>query len=415
MGERDTGGNLKRWSYLVAGVVMLLFLGLLYGWSIFRPPLTAIYPSWTAPQVSLTFTLSMIFFCLGGFFSGKLGAKISPRLVILASGTFLLAGFFGASRMKPDNPDLSLAMLYLCYGVFCGFGVGIGYNAVIASITRWFPDRPGMASGLLMMGFGFGSIVLGSVVSVMVERASIFTVFLWLGLMVWLVMALGSFLVKAPPPPERAAQAGEGLPPSLMIRTGAFWCFFAYAVITSSAGLLVINSAATIAVTYGAPAILGLIVGVFNGIGRLLFGAIYDRVGRGRSMFLNTGCMAAAGLCLLAGALTKSAPLILPGLIFVGISYGGSPVMTSAVVYRFFGASHYGVNFSIANFLVVPAAFIGPMISSAILEASGGVYTPAFVMLLFLAAAAFALILVMNRASKRFEGSLRGEALPNRR
>jgi OFA family oxalate/formate antiporter-like MFS transporter len=78
--------------------------------------------------------------------------------------------------------------------------------------------------------------------------------------------------------------------------------------------------------------------------------------------------------------------------------------MTSSVVYRFFGAAHYAVNFSIANFLVVPAALIGPMISSALLEASGGSYAPAFVMLTLLAAAAFALILGMNRASKRFEG-----------
>jgi OFA family oxalate/formate antiporter-like MFS transporter len=399
------GGNLKRWLYLVSGVVMLLFLGLLYGWSIFRRPLTEVYPSWTAPQVSLTFTLSMIFFCLGGFFSGKIGAKISSRFVILAAGTFLFAGFFGASRMNPDNPEGSLVMLYLCYGALCGFGVGIGYNAVIAAVTRWFPDRPGMASGLLMMGFGFGGIVLGSVVDIMVKQAGIFAAFFRLSVMVWAVMALGSFLVKAPPPPAKSARAeGGDYPPSRMIRTGAFWCFFAYAVVTSSAGLLVINSAATIAITYGAPAVLGLIVGVFNGIGRLLFGAIYDRVGRGRSMLLNTGCMAAAGLCLLAGALAAGAPLIFLGLVFVGISYGGSPVMTSAVVYRFFGAPHYGVNFSIANFLVVPAAFIGPMISSAILESSGGVYTPAFVMLIILAAAAFVLILMMNRASKRFEG-----------
>lgn len=389
----------------MSGVAMLLFLGLLYGWSIFRPPLTEIYPAWTAPQLSLTFTLSMIFFCLGGFFSGKIGAKISSRVLILASGTFLLAGFFGASRMKPDNPELSLAMLYLSYGVLCGFGVGIGYNAVIASVTRWFPDKPGMASGLLMMGFGFGGIVLGSVVTILVQQAGLFAAFLRLGLMVWAVMALGSFLVKAPPPPAKTARTGDSgdYPPSRMIKTGAFWCFFAYAVVTSSAGLLVINSAATIAISYGAPAALGLIVGVFNGLGRLLFGAIYDRLGRGRAMFLNTGCMAAAGLCLLAGALTTSAPLIFLGLVFVGISYGGSPVMTSSVVYRFFGSSHYGVNFSIANFLVVPAAFIGPMISSAILEASGGVYTPAFVMLILLAAAAFVLILAMNRVSRDFE------------
>jgi OFA family oxalate/formate antiporter-like MFS transporter len=388
--------------YLAAGVVMLLFLGLLYGWSIFSPPLTALYPAWTAPQLSFTFTLSMIFFCLGGFFSGKLSSRFSSRAVILAAGTFLLAGFSGASRMRPDNPALSLIMLYLCYGVLCGFGVGIGYNAVIATVTRWFPDKPGMASGLLMMGFGFGGIVLGSVVNALAGKTGIFTTFFLLGLMVWAVMAAGSLLLRAPPPSGGAAgTGGPDYGPLAMIKTGAFWCFFAYAVITSSAGLLVINSAATIAVTYGAPAVLGLIVGVFNGGGRLLFGALYDRVGRRKAMLLNTGCIAAAGLCLLAGAFFAP-PLIFAGFVFAGISYGGCPVMTSTVVYRFFGAPRYSINFSIANFLVVPAAFLGPMISSALLEASG-TYAPAFVMLMVLALAAFILIFVMNRAGRPFE------------
>jgi OFA family oxalate/formate antiporter-like MFS transporter len=120
-------------------------------------------------------------------------------------------------------------------------------------------------------------------------------------------------------------------------------------------------------------------------------------------MFLNTLCMAVAGICLLGGSLTRTVPLIFLGLVFAGISYGGCPVMTSTIVYRFFGASHYAVNFSVANFLVIPAAFIGPMISSALLEASGGAYSSTFVMLIVLALAAFSLILVMNQASRNFE------------
>jgi OFA family oxalate/formate antiporter-like MFS transporter len=395
-------GTAKKGVFLAAGVFMLLFLGLLYGWSIFRPHLAALYPSWTAPQVSFTFTLSMIFFCLGGFLSGKITGRVSVRPVLLASGALLLAGFYGASRMKPDDPAFSLILLYVSYGVLCGAGVGIGYNAVIGTVTRWFPDHPGMASGFLMMGFGFGSILLGSVVTLLAGKIGIFRVFFFLGLSVCAVMAAGSFLLKDPPPAEKKAASG-GMGPGAMLKTGAFWCFFLYAVATSSAGLLVINSAATIALSYGAPAVMGLAVGLFNGGGRLLFGAIFDRAGRRLSMILNTGCMALAGICLLAGALGGMVPFFVLGLVFIGISYGGCPAMTSTVVYRFFGASRYGVNFSIANFLVVPAAFIGPMISSALLESSGGKYTSTFVMLILLAAVAFFLIALMNRASRRFE------------
>jgi OFA family oxalate/formate antiporter-like MFS transporter len=399
--------NRIRWGYLFAGTIMLLFLGLLYAWSIFRAPLTAIFPGWTAPQLTLTFTISMICFCLGGFFAGKLNRAIPIRVTALLAAALLFAGFFGASRMNPDDPQGSLRMLYVFYGVLCGGGVGIGYNVVIGTVTRWFPDKPGLASGTLMMGFGFGGIVLGSVVNSMVGTQGLFPTFFTLAILVAVVLLIGSFFLKMPEAAagSKAAATAQAADhkPTEMLRTPAFWCFFLYAVVTSSAGLLVINSAATIAVAYGAPAVLGLIVSVFNGGGRLLFGAIYDKVGRKRSMLLNTCAMLLAGLSLLIGALANNAIPIFAGLILIGISYGGSPPITSSVVYRFFGAAYYPVNFSLANFLVVPAAIIGPMISSALLEQSGGAYTSNFAMIIGFGAIAFLLIAIMNRASRKFE------------
>ncbi len=84
--------NSKKWLHLVVGIVLMLFLGLIYAWSIFRAPLGEIFTGWGASELSLTFTLSMIFFCLGGFFGGKLMAKIRPQFIVIiaaarASGT----------------------------------------------------------------------------------------------------------------------------------------------------------------------------------------------------------------------------------------------------------------------------------------------------------------------------------------
>lgn len=399
--------NKSRWLFLAVGTIMLLFLGLLYAWSIFRAPLGRVFPSWTASQLSFAFTISMIFFCLGGFVAGGVVKVISSCKTAALSAVILFIGFLGVSRMNVNDAESALKTLYFFYGVLCGGGVGMGYNVVIGSVTKWFPENPGMASGTLMMGFGFGGLLLGSVVNGMIERSDIFTTFFYLAVMVAVVIAVGSpFLKPAPTVAQNASASKDTLvdyKPSEMLKTPAFWLFFLFAVTTSSSGLLVINSAADIAGAYGFPPVLGLIVSVFNGGGRLLFGAIYDKAGRKKTMLINTSCMFLAGLSLLAAVFFNSAPLIFIGLILAGVNYGGCPPITSAVIFRFFGSSNYAANFSIANFLVIPAAFIGPMISSALLERSGGAYNSTFAMILIFSFIAYLLAFAMNKFSSEFE------------
>lgn len=153
--------NNKRWLYLGAGTLLLVFCGLIYGWSLFRAPFGEVYPEWTLSQLSMTFTISMIFFCIGSFVAGKLSAKLNPNMIIRIAAALLLIGFFGVSRMNPEAG--SLPMLYICYGVCGGSGVGLTYNCIIGTMNKWFPDKPGLASGIMMMGFGLGALILGSI------------------------------------------------------------------------------------------------------------------------------------------------------------------------------------------------------------------------------------------------------------
>lgn len=121
-----------RWILLILGVILLLFLGLIYGWSVFRGPLQAEF-GWTDPQASMTFSISMMTFCLGGLVAGFINkSRIGFRVNLILAAVLLAIGFFTASQIQ------SLMGIYLSYGVCCGFGVGLGYNTAISTIVKWF-------------------------------------------------------------------------------------------------------------------------------------------------------------------------------------------------------------------------------------------------------------------------------------
>lgn len=407
----------KRWIYLGMGTLTLLFLGLIYAWSIFRTPIGELFPDWSISQLSLTFTISMIFFCLGGFAGGVLSKRMSIKTRMLISAVMLLIGFFTVSTIKTDSPGASLTMLYIFYGVFGGGGVGVAYNGVIGTLNKWFPDKVGLASGIMLMGFGLGGLVLGSVVNSMIGSMGILLVFRILGIVICIICVLAAFIIKAPGAEDSdalaalAASASGGKAKAdagsevrnytagEMLKTPQFWFFTIWAILLNSAGLLVINSAANISVAFGGAAILGMIVSLFNGAGRIVAGNNFDRFGRFTSTLVNNAFMLAAGILLTLGGMTGAYIFILCGLVFVGLAYGGCPTITSAYINKAFGPANFPTNFSIANFSLIPAATIGPMISSALLESAGGSYNTNFYAIIGFSAAAAVFWMLLNRAS----------------
>ncbi len=406
----------KRWLYLGTGTLTLLFLGLIYAWSIFRTPIGEMFPDWSISQLSLTFTISMIFFCLGGFAGGVLSKKLSIRARMIISAVMLLVGFFAVSLMKAESPGSSLTLLYIFYGVFGGGGVGFAYNGVIGTLNKWFPDKVGLASGIMLMGFGLGGLVLGSVVNSMIGSMGVLPVFRILGIVICVVCVLAAIIIKVPDanetmelaslaaPSAKAADASakadvKNYTAGEMLRTSRFWFFTIWAILLNSAGLLVINSAANISVAFGGTAVLGMIVSLFNGAGRIVAGNNFDKFGRFTSTLVNNAFMLIAGVLLAVGGMTGAYIFILCGLVFVGLAYGGCPTITSAYINKAFGPANFPTNFSIANFSLIPAATIGPMISSALLEAAGGSYDTNFYAIIGFSAAAAVFWVLLNKAS----------------
>jgi len=383
----------------------MLFLGLIYAWSIFREPFNRAFPAWSVADMSMAFTLSMVFFCAGCISCGRLAYRLSYNKILLIVGGLLLVGFLMTAQIEHISPQSALIWLYIFYSFFCGFGIGMGYVAVISAVVKWFPDRVGFCTGFLLMVYAFGGLVLGGGATALISELGLFNTFRFIAPITALVLVIGALAIKAPAAPTPVKPGARVLsnpidvPPKQMLKTPQFWIFVTWNLVVCAGGLMVINLAAPIAGAFGAPEVLGLLVLIANGIGRIAFGSATDWFGRSKTMYVNSGFLLLAGLSLYAGALTHSPLLIMSGLLFVGISYGGSPALMTTVARLFFGEKHYSENFSISTLQVIPAALAGPLISSALFQASG-TYNSTFIMLTALGVTAVVLNAALNKAHK---------------
>lgn len=385
--------KMNRWAYAVIGVVTLLFAGLIYAWSVMSKAIAASRPDWTATQVSLTFTIVMALFCTGGLIAGLLSKKINPKLYIIASGVFFAAGFFIAS-LTGDSP----ALLYIGFGVICGLGAGFAYNTVLSTMSQWFPDKQGLISGILLMGFGLSSFIIGKVYAAVTPSDGSDQwkmTFRILGIVVLVVMLICfNFFVKPSEDykvPGAAAkkvvkEPALDIPPTQMVKKPAFWLYYIWAILLSAAGLVLVSQASGIATQVGPnvsdgniATVVGLI-SILNGIGRVIFGAIFDKKGYRVAMILDMIVMVIAGLILILALSTGNFLFIILGFLIGGLAYGGVMPTNSAIISDFFGRTNYPVNYSLINTNLIIASFAST-IAGKLYDASQSYMAPVMMMI----------------------------------
>lgn len=396
---------LKRGKYVVMGTLMLIFLGSIYAWSYFKSAISLVFPMWNQKQLSLTFTIMMILFALGGLLGGKLTKTMSRRTLAIVSGGLMFVGFMAMSFLPTDNEELALVLLYIFYGGFTGLGVGIGYNVVLSGVNSWFPDKDGIISGVLLTGFGLGSLILGNIADKLIAATDLFVTFRILGIACAVVVIGGAFVLESPGadtplPPARnktASAGGKDYTTGEMIRRPTFWLYFCWNLCMSATGLLVINNAASIAVYFGVAATVGLLVSVFNSGGRLVVGWSMDHFGWKKTMFLVNGAIIAAGVLMVLGNAVGAFFLVLVGMLMAGISYGGGVTIQASLVRTFYGNQNYPVNLSTCNLVSMPAAIVGPMISAALVDAAGGSFGPTFIMVIVMGGVSLCLNFLIRR------------------
>lgn len=356
----------SRWLVPPAALSVHLSIGQAYAWSVFKPPLeSALGLSGTAS--ALPFQLGIVMLGLSAAFGGTLVERNGPRwamsvsLVCFSSG-FLLSAL-GASLEQ-------FWLVVLGYGFLGGIGLGIGYISPVSTLIKWFPDRPGMATGIAIMGFGGGALIASPWSAQMLETFGqdsdgIASAFLVHGLVYAAFMALGVLLVRVPaegwrPPAGRTPQERQrkralvttaDVSARNAVRTPQFWCLWVVLCMNVTAGIGILEKAAPMigdffagtpaAVSASAAAGFVALLSLANMTGRFLWSATSDVIGRKNMYRVYLGAGALMYLAIVQFG-DSSKPLFITCSLVILSFYGGGFATVPAYLKDLFGTYQVG-------------------------------------------------------------------------
>lgn len=402
--------NTRRLVYLALGTLTMLMMGVIYAWSILKAPLGATF-GWDDVELSMNYTATFTFFCGGSILGSQLQRRVGLRPTLLLSAVLLAGGYLLTSIMTSSN----VLVLYIFYGALVGMGTGMAYNTTLSAVNEWFPDKRGTCSGILMMGFGFSTLLLGNVIAALFDAPGLGWRWTYrlLGVCTFAVLTLCAVVFRRPvpadglPPIARPVDESEAADevkmdytPMEMLRRPSFWTLYVYGVLIGSVGGAVFSFARDLALSLGATAALATaLVGVLsagNGLSRIFVGLLFDKLGIRRTVFLGSLMVLISPALMLLAVFTHSLPIGILGLAITGLAYGYGPVVGSAIMGAFYGTKNFSANYSINNTKAMITAFAAPL-ASALYE-SAGTYAAPFALLLCFAAVAFVLNFFVKRA-----------------
>jgi len=286
----------NRWFIALAAIGLHISIGSVYAWSVLTRPIMADM-GFTLSQTTWTFSLAILMLGLSAGFLGSFAEKIGPKKSGLLAMLFWVTGLLGTAYALSIH---NLTLLYLFYGIIGGIGLGIGYITPVSTLVKYFPNRPGFATGLAIMGFGFASLIAGPLMQYFVAQVGLVDTFIILGVIYLVIMGASSLYLKAPQPkhPTRPTKDkstmyvhNHGMLANDAMKTwqfGALWWVF-FINITCGIGLLSLASPMAqeaIGMTPTAAASLVGIIGIFNGAGRIAWSTISDYLGRAQTYIL---------------------------------------------------------------------------------------------------------------------------------
>jgi len=344
----------NRWTMVVAALVMQICLGVLYAYSVVRGPLTKEL-GYTVKQTGYPLMASFFFFAVGMIIAGRWQDKAGPRKVGIVGGVLLAIGAAVAGAMYKD-----LTWLIIGYGVLGGLGVGFAYVTPIATCIKWFPDKRGTITGLAVFGFGAGTLVFGPLLSNLIKSSGIATMFYTVSVIMLVFVCGAAAMFKVPPAGYKPAGWNPPAPapgaqivktnylPNEIIQTGSFWTLWVIYFIGAAAGLMIIGQAVPIGVQVAklTPAVAagGLgVMALLNGLGRLFWGSVSDKLGRTKTIIACFVMYILAFVFVLPNSDTFI--LWLVGVCAVGFAYGGYLALMPSLTADYFGTKSLGANY----------------------------------------------------------------------
>jgi OFA family oxalate/formate antiporter-like MFS transporter len=392
----------SRYLILAAGMAIQFCAGIIYMWSVFRGPV-ATHLSWDAGAAALTSSIMLAMFVLGIILGGYAQDKLGPKRVTLAGSVLIGAGMACTALVTANAPQL----VYITYGVVGGLGVGTVYTATVAAIQKWFPDRRGFASGMIVSAFGFSLVVFAPLAKAMLSGMGVTATFLLFGGGFLIVCGICSLAIQNPPEgylpkgyqPAQAIANRRQYAPKEIVKTKQYYLLAGGLLFTLPAYFILNPVFLSLGAARGLSedlALLGVaLTGVSSAAGRLIISWISDKTGRKAAMIAIALIILAASLVMIVG----EGPLFLLCIMLISLSFGGASSVYAAMTAESFGTKYGGMNFGLVMLGFGISALAFPIISNRL--TAGGSYTGAFLLAAATCAVAVILVLLMENPAKK--------------
>ena len=373
-------GNAQRRALVMVALCLVLHIcfGTVYAWSFFQSLLVR-QLGWSYTDSAWAFSVAIFSLGVSAAWAGAMLPRYGPRRLAVIGGVMFASGYLVASLALHLD---SLALFYLGYGVIGGAGIGLGYVTPVATVAKWFPHHKGLATGIVVMGFGVGALLLSKGLAptlLSLSDGDLTMTFLWLGI-VFGCMVIPAGLGLSDPPAGPAAPrladaplaVDEGESVLACLKSPAFivtWIVFFFNI---AAGISVISFQSSLLqdvwsfadptvepetlAAYGA--MLIAVSSMFNGGGRLLWGMVADRIGRARVFRI----LLASQMVVFGVLMTERDPIVFSALVcYVLLCFGGGFAVMPSFIADVFGTKRMSSVYGAILTAWAAAGLIGPL------------------------------------------------------
>ena len=391
----------SRWLVPPAALAVHLSIGQIYGYSVFNKPLSHLISGdlkakvgapgdWSLLQVGLIFSVALFFLGASSALFGKWVERVGPRRTMFTSAILFCLGFVVAAAGVQTH---QLWLLILGNGVLGGIGLGLGYISPVSTLIKWFPDRPGLATGMAIMGFGGGAL-LGSPLGTALMSAygganfGIVPTFLTMAALYFILMMFGTFLVRVPAdnwrpdgwtPPAASTNAmisNHGVTVDQAVRTPQFYLLATVLFLNVTAGIGVLGQASVMIQEMFSDTVLGAgkgvtaaaaagfvgLLSIFNMAGRFFWSSTSDKIGRKPTYMIFFALGALLYFLVPIFGRTPSLPLFVAGFCVILSMYGGGFATIPAYLRDMFGTINVGAIHGRLLLAWSAAAIVGPLL-----------------------------------------------------
>jgi len=374
----------KGWLVTFSGTGLNLALGTLYAWSVFGKQFTEAIDKggfgWSKTAAAMPYSIAIGVFALMMIPAGRLQDKLGPGIIATIGAILMAAGMIVTSLSTPGNALPAI----IGFGILAGAGIGFGYASATPAAVKWFPpEKKGLIAGIVVAGFGLASVYVAPVSQYLLGSYGVGKSFLILGIAFGIVTLIITRFIKNPPSPVAAkpnpAQA-KAAPASQndytwteMMKTPTFYLLWLEFTCGALAGLMIIGHLAKIVAVQSNNTIkLGFIfvalLAVFNAGGRVLAGALSDKIGRIRTIFIVSVGQAII-MFLFSGASTITGFVV--GSAIIGICYGSCLSLFPSACGDYWGTKNLGLNYGILFTAYGVGGIFGPILAGRIADSTG--------------------------------------------